>query len=70
VALCAPVRWLLILVTVIATAEVSRARGAVPPGRQRVLTIDGENTVMFAPRIGLAGTKLNYKARIEYIVKQ
>ena len=33
-----------------------------------MLTIEGDNTVIFAPRAGLAAVKVDYKARIEYIV--
>lgn len=63
-----PAWWVIILASVLAMALARPGRAAVPPGRQHVLTIEGENTVTFAPRAGLAGAKVDYKARIEYIV--
>jgi hypothetical protein len=46
----------------------SPCEGAVPPGRQHLLTIEGENTVTFVPQAGLEPFKIDYKARVEYIV--
>ena len=61
-------RWLFVVTLFIAVTAANAACGAVPPGRQHVLTIDGDNTIMFAPCAGLGGAKVDYKARIEYIV--
>ena len=41
---------------------------SVPPGRQYRLSIEGENTVTFLPQAGLAPVKVDYKAKVEYIV--
>jgi hypothetical protein len=42
---------------------------APAPARQHVLTIEGENDITFAPAAGLNPSKLEYRARIEYLVK-
>jgi hypothetical protein len=55
---------LIILASIMATALA----GPIPPGRQHRLTIEGENTVTFVPQSGLPPLKIDYKARIEYIV--
>lgn len=49
-------------------ATVLAAAGAVPPGRQHVLTVEGENTVTFVPQAGLAPVAVEYRARVEYVV--
>ena len=61
-------RFLLVSVVLISVAGARPGRAAVPPGRQYVLTIEGENTLTFAPRTGLNPAKIDYQARIEYIV--
>jgi hypothetical protein len=53
---------------VIASSGASPSTAALPPGRQYVLTIDGENTVTFIPQTGLTPHKIDYRARVEYIV--
>jgi hypothetical protein len=60
--------WLFVLLSFSTVAGPRAGLAAVPPGRQHVLTIKGENTVMFAPRAGLTGAKVDFNARIEYIV--
>jgi hypothetical protein len=42
---------------------------APAPPKQHVLTIEGENNVTFAPVAGRNPTELQYRARIEYLVK-
>jgi hypothetical protein len=51
-----------------ATALARLVPPPIPPGRQHRLTIEGENTVNFLPRAGLPPVKVDYRARIEYIV--
>jgi hypothetical protein len=61
----------MIVLTSLITVAIAGARpvwGAIPPGRQHVLTIEGDITVIFATRAGLPEAKVDYKARIEYIV--
>src|SRR5947209_7887398 len=59
---------MIIAVSVIATVGVRSSAGPIPPGRQYLLTIEGENTVTFLPQLGLPPGKIEYQARIEYIV--
>jgi hypothetical protein len=40
----------------------------LPPGRQYRMSIEGENTVTFVARAGLAPMKFDYKLKVEYIV--
>lgn len=42
--------------------------GPLPPGRQHRLSIEGENTVTFHARTGLAPVGFDYKLKVEYIV--
>jgi hypothetical protein len=42
--------------------------GPIPPGRQHLLTIEGENIVTFVPQANLPEFKLEYRAKFEYIV--
>ena len=44
------------------------AAAAIPPGRQHRLTIEGENNLTFLPRLGLPPLKVDYKAKVEYII--
>jgi hypothetical protein len=41
---------------------------AIPPGRQHRLTIEGENNLTFLPQLGLPPLKVDYKAKVEYII--
>ncbi len=41
---------------------------AVPPGRQHVLTIGGENAITFLPQVNVPPFTVDYKARVEYVV--
>jgi hypothetical protein len=40
----------------------------LPPGRQHRLSIEGDNTVTFIARAGLAPIAIDYKLKVEYIV--
>ncbi len=51
------------------SAVLLAAAGAAPPGRPHVLTIEGDSTVAFAPQAGLEPVKIDYKARVEYLVE-
>ncbi len=44
--------------------------GAPVKPRQHLLTIEGENNVTFVPAAGLDPFKVEYRARIEYLVKK
>jgi hypothetical protein len=61
-------RWVLILPSVIMAAHATAAPGSLPPGRQHVLTIEGQNTVRFRDAVGLGPLQIDYRARVEYIV--
>lgn len=61
-------RLLVISTMVIAAASASAGGGELPPGRQHVLSIEGESTVMFVRQANLASFKIDYHARVEYIV--
>jgi hypothetical protein len=61
-------RRLFVSFSLTAALAASPCEGAVPPGRQHLLTIEGENTVTFVPQAGLEPFKIDYKARVEYIV--
>lgn len=50
------------------TVFASVLAGPIPPGRQYRLTIDGENTITFVPEVNLPEMKVDYQAKIEYIV--
>jgi hypothetical protein len=50
------------------TAGAWAMAGPIPPGRQHRLSIEGENTVTFLPRVGLDPIKFDYKLKVEYIV--
>ena len=62
------VSGMIFAVSVIATVGVRLSASAIPPGRQYRLTIEGENTVTFLPQLGLPPGKIDYQAKIEYIV--
>ena len=38
------------------------------PGRPHLLTIEGANTVTFVPQAGLNPYRIEYRARVEYLV--
>jgi hypothetical protein len=57
----------LIAATTLGAWAVS-ALAAVPPGRQYRVTIQGENTVTFVPQAQLPPMRVDYKAKVEYIV--
>ncbi len=42
--------------------------GSLPPGRQYRLSIEGDNTVTFLPQVGLDPLRIDYLARVEYLV--
>jgi hypothetical protein len=52
----------------IAALTIAVSAGAVPPGRQHVLKIEGENTVSYIPRLNLPPVKIEYEANVEYVV--
>jgi hypothetical protein len=54
--------------SVIATAFAAPMAGSIPPGKQHRLTIEGESTVTFVPQAGLPEFKIDYQAKIEYII--
>ncbi len=62
------------LLSVIILGSTIVAAGARPgqrprlPGRQHLLTIEGENTVTFVPQAGLNPRRIDYHARVEYLV--
>ena len=63
--------WLLGLAcsaTVSAMAGAWALAAAIPPGRQHRLTIEGENNLTFLPQSGLPPLKVDYKAKVEYII--
>jgi hypothetical protein len=64
----ATVARLMVISTVVITAASATTGGELPPGRRHVLSIDGENTVTFVPQANLAPLRIDYHARVEYIV--
>ena len=49
---------------------ITSPKSAAPSSpRQHILTIEGENNVTFVPAAGLNPFKVEYRARIEYLVK-
>jgi hypothetical protein len=59
------------LVLMLATTLLVGAKpggSTVPPGRQYVLTIGGENAITFVPQANVPPVKVDYKARVEYVV--
>ena len=61
--------WLFFLATPIVALGPEPDKTAPVPARQHLLTIEGENDITFAPAAGLNSSKLEYRARIEYVVK-
>jgi len=61
-------RWLVISASMITGPEAKPGAGSLPPGRQHLLTIEGDNTITFVPQAGLDPFKIDYRARVEYIV--
>ncbi|MFO0951743.1 MAG: hypothetical protein U0835_11460 [Isosphaeraceae bacterium] len=43
-------------------------RAAVPPGQPHVLTVDGQSTVTFVPQAGIPPVRVDYQAKVEYVV--
>src|SRR5205814_1158500 len=41
---------------------------SLPPGRPHLLTIEGENTVTFLPEVRPNPFRIDYRARVEYLV--
>ncbi len=64
------VSWLLVPVSgIIAAGAIARPdAGSLPPGRQYRLKIEGDNTVTFLPQVGLNPLRIDYLARVEYLV--
>ena len=61
--------WLCVVATpLVAAASKPDETTPVKP-RQYILTIEGENDVAFVPAAGLDPLKVEYRARIEYLVK-
>ncbi len=63
-------RWLCLPVA-LALAVAAGARpgaGSLPTGRKHLLTVEGDNTVTFVPQAGIGPSKVDYRARVEYIV--
>lgn len=60
--------WLFAIAAVVLISGAKPAASPIPPGRQHVLTIEGENLVTFVPEAGLKPLPVNYQARIEYLV--
>jgi hypothetical protein len=60
--------YLLIPATGILAAGPKPEAGSLPPGRQYRLTIEGDNTVTFLPQVGLDPLRIDYLARVEYLV--
>ncbi len=52
----------------IVAAGAGKSAGSPPPGRPHRLTIEGENIVTFMPEVGLNPVKINYRARVEYLI--
>lgn len=61
-------RWLLLPATLIVVAGAASAAGPLPPGRQHLLTIEGDTLVAFVPQAGLDPVPIAYRARGVYFV--
>lgn len=61
--------WLCVYAAPIVAFGDEPEKSAPAAPRQHVLTIEGENNVTFAPAAGLNPFKVEYRARIEYLVK-
>ena len=61
--------WLFFLAAPIVAFGSEPEKTAPASARQHVLTIEGENDITFAPAAGLNPSKVEYRARIEYLVK-
>ena len=59
---------LLIPVSGLIAAGAKPEAGSLPPGRQYRLTIEGDNTITFLPQVGLDPIRVDYLARVEYLV--
>jgi hypothetical protein len=51
-----------------ATVFATSLAGPIPPGRQHLLTINGENTITFIPQMNRPEFKVDYQVKVEYIV--
>src|SRR5436309_880133 len=60
--------WLFIPVSVIIAAGAKPVARSLPPGRPHLLTIEGENTITFLPEVRLNPFRIDYRARVEYLV--
>jgi hypothetical protein len=63
------IAWSFILITPLAACGSEQEKAAPAKPRQHLLTIEGENNVTFVPRAGLDPATVEYRARIEYLVK-
>ncbi len=63
------IAWFFILIAPLAACGSEQDKAAPTKPRQHVLTIEGENNVTFVPRAGLDPASVEYRARIEYLVK-
>ena len=61
--------WLLVLSAPSTLLGSEQDKAAPVKPRQHLLTIEGENNVTFVPAAGLNPAKVEYRARIEYLVK-
>ena len=61
--------WLLILAAPLTAFGSEQEKPAPVKPRQHLLTIEGENNVTFVPAAGLNPASVEYRARIEYLVK-
>lgn len=58
----------LVIAAALVAAGAPPADPRRPQGRQHLLTIQGESTVTFVPQVGLNTYRIEYQARIEYLV--
>jgi hypothetical protein len=63
------IAWFFILIAPLTSCGSEQDKAAPTKPRQHVLTIEGENNVTFVPRAGLDPATVEYRARIEYLVK-
>jgi hypothetical protein len=61
--------WLFLVAAPMAAFGSEPGAGTPVKPRQHLLTIEGENHVTFVPAAGLDPRKVEYRARIEYLVK-
>ena len=63
------ISWLFVFAAPLAAFGSEQETAAPVKPRQHLLTIEGENNVTFVPAAGLDPFKIEYRARIEYLVK-